>query len=193
MKHRGVWTTRAGLGLALLLLVTTPGLDAQARQGRRGQGMQEGRRGEMQRQIQRRFDKVIRERLGFDDTQMEALIAVTREHGQLRRELAQRRRRAQTKVRILGQEELGGAPLTEEGALDVLAELVEISQAEADLFAAEQAALLELFSPIEVFHLQQAREEMAQRIRSLRGEGRGGPGGGRGPGGPGPPNGDWFR
>ena len=150
----------------------------------------------MQRQIQQRFDTLIRERLGFDDAQMESLMTVTREHGQLRRQLGERRQRAQMRVRILGKEDMGGAPLTEGSARDALAELVEIAAQEADLFAAEQAALLDLFSPIEVFQLQQAREEMAERIRGLRGEGRGGSGGPRGPrgsagergrGGQGPP------
>jgi hypothetical protein len=196
MKRRRGWTI-LGLLLAIGVLMTSllapSGLDAQTRQGRRGAGQMEGRRAEMQRQIQRRFDTAIRERLGFDDAQMEALMKVTREHGRLRRELAQRRQRTQMKVRMLGKEELGGAPLTEEAASEVLAELVAISQEEADLFAAEQLALLELYSPLQVFQLQQAREEMAQRIRSLRGEGRGGPGGQRGPGGPGGLDGDWFR
>ena len=185
--------TRAGLGLALVLLVAAPGLDAQSTQGRRGRGMSEDRRADMQRQLQRRFDAQIRENLGFDDAQMEALMTVTREPGQLRRELAQRRQRAQMKVRMLGKEELGGAPLTEEAASQVLADLVEISREEADLFAREQAALLEVFSPLEVFRLQQAREEMADRIRSLRGEGRGGRGGARGAGGQGRPGGGWFQ
>jgi hypothetical protein len=192
MKRRRI-VTRAGLGLVALLLAA-PGLNAQARQGRsRMQGPPEGRRAEMQRQVQRRFDRAIRERLGFDDAQMEMLMGITRERSQLRRELAQRKQRAQVKVRMLGQEDLGGAPLTDEAALEVLADLVAISQEEADLFAAEQAALLEVFSPTEVFQLQQLREQMAERIRGLRGEGRGGPGGPGGPGIPGSRDGSWFR
>lgn len=189
-RSRGL--TKVGLGLVVALLAIAPGLDAQARQGRRGQGPPEGRRDEMQRQIQRRFNAGVRERLGFDDEQMEVLMGVMREHGQLRRELAQRRQRIQVKVRMLGREELGGAPLTEESAAQVLAELVQISQEEADLFSAEQAALLELFSHIQVFQFQQAREEMAQRIRALRGQGQG-RGGRGGPGGERFPDGGWSH
>lgn len=189
---------RLGLGLVVALALMAPAamsgdLDAQVRPGRMGQGPRDGRRDDMQRQIQRRFNAEIRERLGFDDAQMEALMGVMREHGQRRRELAQRRQQARMKVRILGREELGGVALSNESAAEVLAELVEISQQEADLFGAEQAALLESFSPVQVFQLQQAREELAQRIRTMRGQGRGARGGPGAPGGLRYPVPEWFR
>jgi hypothetical protein len=62
--------------------------------------------------------------------------------------------------------------------------MAELRLQEAELFRAEQEALLEVLTPTQVLGLQALRQELGQRIRALRG----GPGGderGRRPGGPG--------
>jgi len=165
----------AGTALTLLLLVAAPALDGQQRG--RGQG-ERGDRAQMRHAVQQRFNQAMQERLGLNEDQMRELGQVMREFGEQRRELSQRQQRARMRVRMLGREEMGGAELTEESAREALDELLAIAEEEVRLFRDEQAAMLEMLTPIQMLQFQQLREQMAERLRSMRG----GPPGGGGPG-----------
>ena len=86
----------------------------------------------------------------------------------------------------------------DEEAQELLSRIVELRQQEAELFAEEQAALLEVLPAAKVLQLQSLREEMGRRIRNLRRGGERGrrPGGDRPGGRPGgghvPGNVDWI-
>jgi len=165
------WTRMVG-ALALMFLTTAPALDAQVR-GRRGQQGPGGEHSEMSEAIQQRFQSAVRERLELDDETTRRLGVLVREFGRQRADLARRQRQARTRVRMLGRVERGGAELTEESARAALEELLAIAAEEVELFRSEQAALLEILTPVQLLKLQQLREEMAERLRRMRG--RGGP------------------
>lgn len=146
---------------------------AQGQQGPQGQA----RRAELQRQIQQRFTTAMREQLDLDDEGMRAVGEVLDRFQRRRREVARERQNARTRVRVLGREEIGGAELTEDSAQAALDNLLRVTEAESQLFAEEQAALLEILTPVQVLRLQQLREQVAERMRGVRG-GPGPPGGG---------------
>ena len=69
-------------------------------------------------------------------------------------------------------------------AAELLERMSVLRIQEAELFQAEQEALLEILTPVQVLQYVSLREQLGQRIRRLRGQaGRGdGRGGGRGGG-----------
>jgi Spy/CpxP family protein refolding chaperone len=71
-------------------------------------------------------------------------------------------------------------------AAELLQRMSDLGFEEAELGRAEQEALLEILTPLQVLRLHQMREELGQRIRRLRGQsgrGDGRRGGGNGRGG----------
>ena len=174
--------SRLGLAFLAALIAGAP-TDLAAQRGGRGQGppgQGQGRRAELQRQIQQRFTRALEEQLGLEEEETAEVGQVLQSFQERRRELARERQNVRVRLRVLGREELGGAELTDESARAALDNLLRVAEEEARLFAEEQAALLEILSPVQVLKLQQLREQMAERLRGLRG-GQGRPGG---PGGP---------
>ncbi len=72
----------------------------------------------------------------------------------------------------------------EEEATGLLTRMADLRAQEAELFAVEQAALLEVLSPIKVLQMQSFREQIGRRIRALGGSRGDQPGGRRRRGGP---------
>ena len=133
-------------------------------------------RAEMERRVRAQMQRLVKERLELTDEESDALSAVIGRFEDRRRELGRSERAARRRVEEL--ERAGAADDAE--ARELLATLVDLRRREAELFADEQAALLEVLPAAKVLQLQSLREEMGRRIRNLRRGGERGrrPGGG---------------
>ena len=167
---------------ALSLVTLAEGLVAQRRGGQQPGG---GQRAEMERRIQARFDNLVREELDLSDDQVRQLQDVVGDFRLRRLDFFQRERTTRVRVGRFGARG-GGGELTEEEASEILAEMLELSGDEATLFREEQEAFLQILSAPQVVRFIVMRQQLGDRIRTLRGErGRGGgPQGGRRPGPP---------
>ncbi len=173
MKKASSLLVTGGLLVTALLTSGAEGLVAQ----RPGGG---GRRAQMERRIQARFDNLVREELELGDDQVQQLQEVVEDFRQRRMEFSQRER--STRARIVGLGAGGARELTEEEASDVLEEMLELSGDEATLFREEQEAFLQILSARQVVRFIVMRQQLGERIRTLRGgggPGRGPPGGRR--------------
>ena len=165
----------AGLLIAAPLMGGAEDLVAQ----RRGGG---GQRAEMELRIQARFDNLVREELGLSEDQTRQFQEVVEDFRSRRLEFSQSERNSRARVGRLGAR--GGQELTEQEASEILSEMLELSGAEATLFREEQEAFLRVLSAPQVVRFIVLRQQLGDRIRSLRGGGGPGRGrqGGRGPG-----------
>jgi Spy/CpxP family protein refolding chaperone len=150
---------RLAAALITALILVPPGVQAQNR-GDRAQDRQQ-----MEQRFRRQMARMIEERLGLDDGQSQTLSEVIRGFEGRRRELGRAEMAVRRRVEALMLE--GGNDEAEAEVL--LSRLIELRAEEARLFADEQAALLEVLSPVQVLQLQSLREEMGRRIRALRG------------------------
>ena len=178
MKRASSFLMTACLLLTALLIGGARGLVAQRPGGGGG-----GQRAEMERRIQARFDNLVRETLDLTDDQVQQLQDVVEDFRGRRVDFSQRERSTRARVGRLGVRG-GGGELTEEGASEILAEMLELSGDEATLFREEQEAFLHILSAPQVVRFIVMRQQFGDRIRALRGgRGRGGgPQGGRRPG-----------
>jgi Spy/CpxP family protein refolding chaperone len=133
-------------------------------------------RAEMERRIREQMQRIVKERLELTDEESAALAEATRGFENRRRQLGRSELATRRRIEALMLE--GAADDAE--AEELLERMVELRRQEAELFAEEQEALLQILPPGKVLRLQSIREEMGRRIRNLR---RGGERGRRGPGG----------
>ncbi len=166
-------------GLAVLMTVLWMGgvQNLAARRGGRGS------RADMELRIQARFDNLVREGLGLSEDQWRQLQGTVGDFRTRRLEFLQSERNTRARVGRWGGPG-GGQELTEEEASEILAEMLELSDAEATLFREEQEALLGILSAPQVVRYIMMRQQQGDMIQNIRG--RGGPGrgrrGGRSPG-----------
>lgn len=155
--------TSAGLrlvaALVTALVLVPPGVQAQSRSDRPQDRQQ------MEQRFRRQMARMIEERLGLNDAESQALSEVIRGFEGRRRELGRAEMAVRRRVEALMLE--GGDDEAE--AEGLLSRMIELRAEEARLFAEEQAALLEVLSPVQVLQLQSLREELGRRIRALRG------------------------
>jgi len=159
--------------VCLIAIVASPsGADAQRRRE------QAADRAQIEQRIRAQMGRMMQERLGLDEEAAARLSEVVQTFDGQRRELA--RREQETRRRVDSLITSGG---DEEAARELLRLQAGLRVEEAQLFQAEQDALLGVLSPRQVLALQELREDLGRRIRALRGGGRGGsPGAPRGPG-----------
>jgi len=169
-----------GILMTILLMGGAEGLVAQGRRGSPQAGG--GQRAEMELRVQARFDNLVREELGLGEDQWRQLQEAVADFSSRRVDFSQRELGTRARVGRLGGP-AGGRELTVQEASDILAEMLELSDAEATLFREEQEALLRILSAPQVVRYIVMRQQLGDRIRDLRGGG--GPGRGR-PGGRGP-------
>jgi len=167
-----------GIFLTVLLMGGAEGLVAQ----RRGSPqLGSSQRAEMELRIQARFDNLVREELELSNDQTRQLQEAVEDFRSRRLEFSQSELNTRARVGRLGAAGRG-QELTEEEASEILAEMLELSGAEATLFREEQEAFLRILSAPQVVRYIMMRQRLGDRIRTLRrGGGRGRPGGG-GPG-----------
>ncbi len=179
MKRR-TRVMKGALGLLMtgLLMVGAEGLVAQRRGGQQPGGARQ--RMEMERRIQARFDNLVREELSLTDDQVQQLQDVVEDFRRRRMDFSQRERTTRARVGRLGTRG-GRAELTEQEASEVLREMLELSGDEATLFREEQEAFLQILSAPQVVRFIVMRQQLGDRIRTLRGGGGAGlgPQGGR--------------
>ena len=140
---------------------------------RRGQD-----REQLEQRIRAQMGRMMRDRLGLEEEQAEELAGVVQDFDGRRRELFSLEQATRRRVEALLRE---GSDDQDEAA-ELMQRMAELRLQEAELFRAEQEALLEVLTPTQVLGLQALRQDLGQRIRALRG----GPGGderGRRPGG----------
>ena len=165
MKRASGFAMTTGLLMMALLTGGAEGLAAQRRGNQQPGG---GRRVEMERRIQARFDNLVREELELDDDQVQQLQEVVERFRQRRVEFSQRERSTRSRVVGLG---VGGGrrELSEREASGILQEMLELSGDEATLFREEQEAFLQILSPQQVVRFIVMRQQLGDRIRNLRG------------------------
>ena len=155
--------TSAGLrlvaALVTALVLVPPGVQAQSRSDRPQDRQQ------MEQRFRRQMARMIEERLGLNDAESQALSEVIRGFEGRRLELRRVEMAVRRRVEALMLE--GGDDEAEADRL--LSRMIELRAEEARLFAEEQAALLEVLSPVQILQLQSLREELGRRIRALRG------------------------
>lgn len=136
-------------------------------------------RAQIEQRIRAQMGRMMQERLGLDEEQAERLSEVVRSFDEQRRDIGRRELEARRRAG-----ELTGTDGNDAEARELLELQAELRMQEAELFRAEQRALLDVLSPAQVLELQDLRQDIGDRIRALRG--RGGPGSsrfrGRGPG-----------
>ena len=174
MKRASSLLVTTGFVMTALLCGGAEDLVAQRRGGA-------GQRAGMEQRIQARFDNRVRAELELSDGQIQQLQDVVGNFRQRRVEFSQRERDSRRRITGLG---AGGRgrDLTEQDASEMLEEMLELSGDEATLFREEQEAFLQILSPPQVVRFIVMRQELGDRIRSLRGggaPGRGPQGGGR--------------
>ncbi len=175
MKKGGRMTNRAfGLLITALVIGGAEGLVAQRRGAQQPGGG--GRRAQMERRIQARFDNMVRQELELSDDEFRRLQAAAEDFRGRRLEFLRRERGVRSRISGFGPRG-GGQELTESEASDILAQMLELSGEEATLFREEQEAFLEILSAPQVVRFIVMRQQLGDRIRTLRGGG----GPGRGP------------
>ena len=169
-----------GILMTVLLMGGAEELVAQRRGSPQLRG---GQRAEMELRVQARFDNLVREELELSDDQTRQLQEMVEDFRSRRLEFSRSELNTRARVGRLGAAGRG-RELTEEEASEILAEMLELSGAEATLFREEQEAFLRILSAPQVVRYIVMREQLGDRIRTLRGGGGPGRGrqGGRGPG-----------
>lgn len=168
--------------LGVTLLSAAP-LDGQRgpRRGEMGQDRQQ-----LERRIRAQMGRMMRERLGLTEEEAMRLSEVVQGFEGQRRALFREEQATRRRVEALLLEDAAD-PVE---ATELLERMADLRAQEAELFATEQRALLEVLTPVQVLELQSLREQIGRRIRALRGrrDGRGGesrPPGGSAPAGTG--------
>jgi len=179
-------STRLGfLVAALLSLTVVVPLAAQRGPptGRRGGG---GDRAELEQAVRARMGEMMQQRLGLSEEEGARLSETVADFDAQRRQVGSQERALRLRVEALM---LEGASDQAEAA-ELLQRMSDLRFEEAELGRAEQEALLEILTPLQVLRLHQMREQLGQRIRRLRGQsglgdgrGDGRRGGGNGRGG----------
>ncbi len=162
-----------GVLVAVLVTFGSQGLEAQQRP-RDGQPPGEGRRARMEQMIRGRFDAMVRQQLGLGDEESQRLQDVLDGYRAQRRDFMQLEQSTRRQLMTLGAE----GEITDEQASEALQDMLELREDEVRLFREEQEALVGVLTPRQLLRFVVMREQLNQRIQSIRG------GGGRGMGPP---------
>jgi len=181
MTMRGLRSTLV-LVLTGLALLAIPAEAQRSGANRRSEAPQNAEeRAQLERRIRARMGQMMRERLGLSEDEAAALSQIAETYDVQRREMFRQEQALRRRVEALGLERSGD----QEEALGLLDRLIELGEQEVELRRAEQEALLDVLTPIQVLQLHAFRQQIGERIRRLRsGEAQRGRRGG-GPGDPG--------
>lgn len=130
-------------------------------------------RQQLERRLEQGLARLVAEELGLTPDQVASVQSVMQGF----REERQSVNRAQASLRYRLRDP-ALPDLADDAARAILAEMIQVQEAELDLYRREQAQLLTVLSPTQVVRFYGIREAWGQRILELR------QGGGRGPGGP---------
>jgi Spy/CpxP family protein refolding chaperone len=138
-------------------------------------------RAQIEQRIRAQMGRMMQERLGLDEAKAARLSEVVQTFETRRRELAVREQATRRRVEALVQTD----DASDQAALELVRLQAALRMEEAQLFRAEQDALLAVLTPRQLLTLQDLREDLGRRIRALRGGARDGNSSGP-PRGPGP-------
>jgi hypothetical protein len=140
-------------------LLGVPSGDAEAQVGRLGGTPN---RAAIVQRIERQFQERLARELELTADQREELATVLRDYATARADLLPRRRALGLEIR-----ELLEGDQSQDRALELIRELREVREAEAELLEEEEDRLLDVLSPIQVLRLQALRDQFGEQIRSL--------------------------
>ena len=131
---------------------------------------QQRQRQQMERRADQGLARLVQNQLGLTQEQMPPLQEVMQSFREDRRAIGQAQAALRYRLRnpALGE-------LSDDGAREILAEMVRVQEAELDLYRREQERLLTVLSPNQLVRFYRVREEWGQRIQEMRqpGNGRG--------------------
>jgi Spy/CpxP family protein refolding chaperone len=168
-------STRLGFLVAALLSLTVV-VPLAAQRGPPTTGRRGGDRAELEQAVRARMGEMMQQRLGLSEEEGARLSETVADFDAQRRQVGSQERALRLRVEALM---LEGASDQAEAA-ELLQRMSDLGFEEAELGRAEQEALLEILTPLQVLRLHQMREQLGQRIRRLRGQS--GRGDGRGDG-----------
>lgn len=177
-------TLARGMAAAFLAVSLAAGA-ASAQQ--RGMGAGTQNRQQLERRVRARFAQMMQQRLGLSAEDTERLNTTVESFMERRQRLVADEQALRRRMEAIALEQ----EPTEAEARTLLTRMQELRDQEVRLFQAEQEALMEVLTPIQLVRFHAMREQLGQRIQQLRGgQGpmSGPPPGGRG--GP-PPGGAW--
>ena len=156
----------------LIVLLAVLGLVLPLSAQRRGSGNSQASRAEMERRVRESYDRLVRDRLGLSEQQLEALNEAVLPFQEER--LTIQRRETELRRRLEGQSTSNRrVPLMPEAqAREVVQEMRALQVAETDLFNREQERLQQLLTPGQMVAYYMIREQLAEALRRARG-GRG--------------------
>jgi len=156
---------RRSVSILMALLVMGSAQDIVAQRRGPQQAPDEARRARMEQMIRSRFDAVVRQQLGLTDEQSERLQEVLDGFREQRREFVEEEQSTRRRLMRMGAE----GELTEEHASEALEEMLRLREEEVRLFREEQEALVGVLSARQLLRFIVMREQLNQRIQSIRG------------------------
>ena len=138
-------------------------------QGKRPPRTDREEREQLERDIQTRFDEMIRRELGLTDDQVERLRDILRRFQEERATIRDSDLRLRRRGEELG---LAVADRSEEeanrGAEELLEAMFALRKKELELLVKERDELLKVLTPLQTVHFLRMREDFGRRIRELR-------------------------
>ena len=154
------------IATALLLLAIAAGAEAQ-RPGRGGGGGggEPRQREELEADIRRAFARVVRQRVGLNDEQMQKLGPMTERHAIVRRRLQmdERSLRAQMQVELLKD-----AP-SDSAVNRMLDQFTEIQKRRVQMMESEQKDFATIMTPVQRARFNAMQEQLRRQLEQRRG------------------------
>jgi len=157
---------RPGFVLLLVAISGAAPVSAQRDGGRAGPRPE---RAELEQRMRAQMGRMVQEQLGLTDAQLSQLETLSQRFDARRRDLAEREFETRRRVEQIA----NGADASQDEARALLTRVSDLRLEEARLFGEEQAAFLEVLTPKQAIGLQELREDLGRRIRTLRGGERG--------------------
>lgn len=155
--------------LAALLMGLAPyGVEAQGR----------GQRQQLLRRVEQGFGRLVQTQLGLEPSELASLQGVMQAFREDRQSLNQAQASLRYRLR-----DPGLSQMDEAQAQELLGEMIQLQEAELDLYRREQESLLSVLAPSQVVLFYRVRDEWARRLQRMReqgGSGGLGPRGGQG-------------
>ncbi len=161
-----IFPQRGFVVAALLFLTVVVPLEAQRRgppMGPRGRG---GNRAELEQAVRARMADMMQQSLGLTEEEGVRLSEALEEFENHRQRVGRQEEALRRRAEALMLEEADDQ--TE--ATELLQRMSELRFEETGLFRAEQDALLEILTPLQILRFLQLREQLGQRIQRLRGQ-----------------------
>ncbi len=153
--------------LAAVMVLEPVATRAQVRQP----GAQRQRQ-ELERRVQQGFHRLVQTQLGLAKEDLAALQGVMQVFRGDRQAVNQAQGALRYRLRDPGLGEI-----SDEGAMEILGEMIRLQEAELDLYMREQTELLTVLSPKQLVRFYRVRDDWGRQIQQVRQR--------RGPGGPG--------